>query len=239
MKENDIKPSGSGAENKIENHDKQNTIKTIIFITVLFAAVVALTFIFRFAGLIKSIPLKITVIYIIYVAMIALVFIVCRIEKKRVRDLGFSKEKLCYQILIGIGIAVGLSLLVGVLPILIGGSGASLVGEKQTGAVSIVYSIVTALIFIGTLEELIFRGYMQTRINALTKHKFIGVLIAAALFGLWHIINGSWIQVAFAFLIGCVFGFCRAYLKNCSLLSVIIAHGLYDALLVLIGIILL
>jgi membrane protease YdiL (CAAX protease family) len=215
---------------------KRRVIKTVVLITALCAAVVAATFAFKF---VVSVGLGFGAVYAIYIAMIAFVVIACRIEKRRVADLGFRKEKLFIQILIGVSIAAVLSFLIGALPILIGGSGASLIGEKQTNTANIIYSIVTYLVFIGLSEELIFRGYIQTQINELTKRKFVGVLIAAALFGLWHIINGSWAQVASAFLIGCVFGFCKEYMKNCSLLSLIIAHGLFDALLVVVGLILL
>lgn len=239
MKADDIETNGKETENEVKNLNGQAVIKTIIYITVLCCVLVGLTFANRFAGLITTIALRIVIIYIIYIAMISLVVIACKIEKKKIWDLGFYREKMRFQILIGIGIAIGLSFFIGALPILIGGSGASLIGGKQTNVLNIVYSILTDLIFIGTAEELIFRGYIQTRINALTKYKFIGVLIAGALFGLWHIINGSWIQVILTFLIGSAFGFCRAYIKNCSLLSVIIAHGLYDALLVIFAVILL
>lgn len=166
-------------------------------------------------------------------------FLFWRLEKRKIRELGFTSKKVLRQVLIGIGIAAVLSFLIGALPILIGGSGASLIGGKVTSTPSAIYSIVTNLIFIGTCEELIFRGYIQTRINKLTRRRFVGVLIAAALFGLWHIINGFWMQVIFTFFIGSAFGFCRAHLKNCSLLSVIIAHGLYNALLVIIRLLLL
>jgi membrane protease YdiL (CAAX protease family) len=216
--------------------EKQRVIKNVILITALCAAEVAATFVFKF---VVSVGLGFWASYAIYIAMIAFVVIVCRIEKRRVADLGFRKEKLSIQILVGVSIAAVLSFLIGALPILIGGSGASLIGPKQTNTGNIIYSIVTYLVFIGLVEELIFRGYIQTRINELTRHKFVGVLIAAALFGLWHIINGSWAQVAYTFLIGCVFGFCKEYVKNCSLLSLIIAHGLFDALLVVVGLILL
>jgi membrane protease YdiL (CAAX protease family) len=235
MEENDVKTSG---ETDISG-EKKRRFKKIVFIAALLSAETAMLFLFKPLNSIQSIPLKMTAACAFYVLQIAFVFIICRIEKRRVADLGFYRRKLHIQILIGLGIAVVLSFLIGALPILIGGSGASLIGEKRTSALSVIFAVATDIIFIGLLEELIYRGYIQKRINELTKYKFVGVLIAAALFGLSHIINGAWIQVGFAFLIGGLFGFCREYLKNCSLLSVVLAHGVYDALLVVIGLILL
>jgi len=223
----------------MQSEGGQSKTKTLAYIAALLAAVTAVTFLFKAADKIASIPLKIAALYGIYLLLIALVVLVCRLEKRSVFDLGFSRVNLSAQILTGAAIALALSFLIGALPILIGGSGASLIGGKPSGTFSIIYSIVTNLLFIGTCEELIFRGYVQTRLGELTGHKYAGVIVAAALFGLWHIITGFWMQVIFTAFIGAAFGFCRAYLKNCSLLSVIIAHGLYNALLVVIRLILL
>jgi len=226
-------------KNKTASQHRQNIIKTIVNIFILLVIITALTFAFKFVNNIRVISLKITVMYLIYIAFILVVLFFCYLGKIRIKELGFTEKKVPIQILIGLAIAIGLGFLIGVLPIMIGGSDASLIGKKQTNLTNIIFLMITDVIFIGTCEELIFRGYIQTKINKLSNHKWVGVLIAAALFGLWHIINGVWFQVLFTFLIGCVFGFCRAYLKNCSLLSVIIAHGFYDALLVVIGIVML
>ena len=40
---------------------------------------------------------------------------------------------------------------------------------------------------VGTVEELIFRGYIhELFVDILPKHKWLGAVIAAAIFGLWH-----------------------------------------------------
>ena len=58
----------------------------------------------------------------------------------------------------------------------------------------------------------------------------IAVGDASFMFGLWHIINGSIIQVLFAFGIGLVFGFAKYRIKNCGYVGVAFGHGLYDFL---------
>ena len=63
-----------------------------------------------------------------------------------------------------------------------------------------------------------------------SKHKWIGVIIASALFGIWHLINGSPLQVLFTFGIGLVFGFAKYFIKRFKYLGVSFAHGLYDFL---------
>jgi membrane protease YdiL (CAAX protease family) len=62
----------------------------------------------------------------------------------------------------------------------------------------------------------------------------MGVIITSFIFGLWHFINGSFIQVLFTFGIGLVFGFSKYLIKNCTYLSVTVGHGLYDFLNVIV-----
>ena len=63
-----------------------------------------------------------------------------------------------------------------------------------------------------------------------TKHQWLTVIFSSALFGLWHILNGSFIQVGFTFCIGMVFGFCKYWIKEYQYLGVAFSRGLYDFL---------
>lgn len=143
-----------------------------------------------------------------------------------------TKKRLGLQILIGIGIAAVLCFFMGILPIL---CGTSLIGSHVNPSVELILlSALQDILFVGVCEEIVFRGYIKNQFTIwLKKCKWLAPLIAAVLFGLWHIINGSLIQVLFTTLIGCVFGYAKYFIKDCSLLSVIIAHGLYDFSLVL------
>lgn len=143
-----------------------------------------------------------------------------------------SKNKLWLQILIGVGIAAVLCFFVGIVPIL---CGTSLIGShSDMSSGKIVLVAVQDILFVGVGEEIVFRGYIQNQFTVwLKKCRWLAPFIAAAMFGLWHLINGSLIQVLFTTVIGCVFGFAKYFIKDCSLLSVIIAHSLYDFSLVL------
>ena len=137
------------------------------------------------------------------------------------------------QYLIGIAIALSLSLGIAFIPAL---CGASIVGSHQDFSWGLLlWSFFNFFLVIGPVEELIFRVYYQeTFIGFLNKNKWIGVLIAAFMFGWWHIINGSLLQVAFTFGIGLVFGMCKYYIKNCKYLGLALGHGLYDFLNVIV-----
>lgn len=138
-----------------------------------------------------------------------------------------------WQYLIGIGIALCLSLGIAFIPAL---CGVSFVGAHQDFSWgTLLLSFFNFFFIIGPVEELIFRVYYQeTFISFFNKFKWLGVLIAAFMFGWWHLINGSLLQVAFTFGIGLVFGMCKYYIKNCKYLGLALGHGLYDFLNVIV-----
>lgn len=136
--------------------------------------------------------------------------------------------------LIGLAMAIALSLLIAVIPALLG---ISLVGPHVLFAPDILIVDFFFYVFaVGPVEELVFRVYVQeTFISFFEKHKWIAVIITAFLFGLWHIINGTLFQFLITFGIGLVFGFAKYFLKNCKYLGVATAHGLYDFSLTLVA----
>lgn len=162
-------------------------------------------------------------------AVVAVVAMKLTAQESRLKP---TKHRLWLQILIGFAIAAVLCLLFGIVSIL---CGTSIIGShREPSAGYLAISAVQDILFVGVGEEIAFRGYVQNQFEIwLKKSKWLSPLIAAALFGLWHIINGSLIQVLFTTIIGCVFGYCKYFIKDCTLLSVIIAHGLYDFSLVL------
>lgn len=131
--------------------------------------------------------------------------------------------------LIGIAIATVLSAVIAVIPAV---CGFSLVGNHQNFSwVTVIYDFLFYMLIVGPIEEYVFRVYLQdTFVGFFTKQKWIGVVIAAFLFGLWHIINGNIVQVLFTFGIGLVFGFAKYKIKDCEYISLAIGHGLYDFL---------
>ena len=134
-----------------------------------------------------------------------------------------------WQYLIGLGIALTLSLFIAFIP---AWCGHSLVGGHTNYDIgTLIYAFFFFLLVIGPVEELVFRVYYQeTFMSFFNKHKWIGVIIASALFGLWHIINGSPLQVLFTFGIGLVFGSAKYFIKQYKYLGLAFTHGLYDFL---------
>lgn len=135
--------------------------------------------------------------------------------------------------LIGGAVALVLSLLIAVLPALCGGSLVG--GHMEFSWLRLLYNLLFYLLVIGPVEELIFRVYLQDALTGLfAAHRWLGVVAAAFLFGLWHLINGSLLQVLFTFGIGLVFGFARYRIRSCGYAGVAFGHGLYDFLNVMV-----
>ncbi len=211
----------------IDANSKQSVI---VFIAALLL-IIGLTFLVWAIGAIPIFAIRLCLNLLIIVAYtaVAVVAIIITGQKKVLLP---TKNKLWLQILIGIGIASVLCFFLGVLPIL---CGTSLVGSHSDPTVELILlSAMQDILFVGVGEEIVFRGYIQNQFTTwLKKCKWLAPLIAAAIFGLWHIINGSLIQVLFTTAIGCVFGYAKYFIKDCSLLSVMVGHGLYDFSLVL------
>lgn len=141
------------------------------------------------------------------------------------------------QYLWGVAAFIPLSVSFTVLPMLLGGSIAG--GHNETPFEDIVYYFVYYLVFVGPVEELIFRQYLQELlVDILPGWKWMGAVIAAVLFGVWHLVNGSSYQALLSTAVGLVLGLSKYFIKDCTLISVSMAHGLYDFFIVIFRIIL-
>lgn len=89
-------------------------------------------------------------------------------------------------------------------------------------------------IFVGIMEELIFRGFLCRFIEE-KSHENRAIMISSLIFGVFHLVNiGSYpylyvlLQVLYAFAIGIVFA--TVFYKTKSILSCIIVHSIVDIL---------
>lgn len=201
------------------------TKKNILILSLSLVLICAVTFSARFIKYIDITALKI----IAQVSLNLLNGLIAWIAMK-LTDMKFENDlKNKRQYLIGAAIALLLSLAIAVIPAL---CGISLIGNHVDFSwVALMYDFLFYLLVIGPIEEFVFRVYLQdTFVSFFEKNKWLGVVIASFLFGLWHIINGSMLQVLFTFGIGLVFGFAKYKIKDCGYTGVAFGHGLYDFL---------
>ena len=210
------------------NADSKPSI--IIFLSAL-ALIVGLTFSLRGIYLIETYAITVCLVLLVTAAHPVVAIVAMKLTAQT-RQLLPTKRRMWLQILIGLVIAAVLCLLFWIIPILCGDT----LPHTEPTAENLILGAVQNILFVGVGEEIVCRGYIQNQFQIwLKKCKWLAPLIAAVIFGLWHIINGDLEQVLVATVVGCVFGYSKYLFKDCSLLSVIIAHGFYDFSLILLS----
>lgn len=172
------------------------------------------------------------------VAMIVLYWLVALVpavimlvDKEKLSDYGFSAEKIPLQIVVGVIIGVLMSVVLTLIPHLAGYGEYFNSGNDYSQLWQFVYEFIYCIIAVGFVEEFIFRGFIFSRVKSLGGNNIVAVIVSSVLFGFFHIFGGNPLQIFTTALIGAFFCLCRLKIKNCTLLSLIIAHGVYDALI--------
>jgi membrane protease YdiL (CAAX protease family) len=106
-----------------------------------------------------------------------------------------------------------------------------------TGTNNIGTQVVFLILVVGPVEEIIFRGYIYHILKEMT-NKWVAGVLSSLLFGAWHLVNGNIFQGIITSLIGFVFVLNLILNKKANLWSVVIAHGVYDAMLLILATIL-
>jgi membrane protease YdiL (CAAX protease family) len=88
------------------------------------------------------------------------------------------------------------------------------------------FLLVILAITAGVTEEVIFRGYILTRLSLFFKNKYVPLVITSLLFAALHLTYKSLSELIFTFLIGMIFGF--YYLKYRDIRVIIVVHFLID-----------
>ena len=150
----------------------------------------------------------------------------------RLADYGCTKEKLPAQIGTGVALGAAMSLVLTVIPHLAGFGDYVSSNKQYTHLWQFIYDFVFCIIAIGLVEELVFRGTIYEYAKRIFGSDIGAVILSSLLFGAFHILRGNIAQIIVTAFIGALFCLFRLKIKNCSLLSLIIAHGIYDALIV-------
>lgn len=155
------------------------------------------------------------------------------VNREKPVDFGFSWEKPFLQILIGIGLGAAMSVVLTLVPHLAGFGNYVDNGNRYGFAWQFCWEFLYCTAGVGLVEEFAFRGFIYTRFKNIFGKDFLAVIFSSVLFGLFHIMGGSIVQMIITGLIGALLCFFRLKIRNCTTLSIIIAHGVYDALITL------
>ncbi|SDM52014.1 CPBP family intramembrane glutamic endopeptidase [Acetanaerobacterium elongatum] len=188
----------------------------------------------------NTVGAKMALTVLVYVILTAIPLAVIKLEKIPFSSLGFSKEKAGKQLLAAAAIlAVTIGVCV-IIPLLIGINKTEVLGFKCRSLPILIFYVFYDIICVGFGEEVAFRGYFYSRIKALSQKEWMPVIFSALLFGLWHFPNTlNIMNVVMTSILGLGYAFCRWKIKNCSLLSLALAHGLHDAVITVLSYILL
>jgi hypothetical protein len=107
---------------------------------------------------------------------------------------------------------------------------------KYSSVWVLLFYLIYDFLFVGFGEEFIFRGYFIQRLAVATKSDLFAIIFSSLLFGFWHFPRGhDVLQVIMTSLIGLFYGLSKYKIKNCSTVSVSVAHGLHDAAIALLS----
>lgn len=157
--------------------------------------------------------------------------LIMRLEGDKPVDYGFSRNNIPSQLLTGLLIALGMSLAFTLLPHMLGFGEHVDNGHRYKYLWQFVYEFIYCVIAIGFTEEFVFRGFVYARLKSMFSGEMPAIIVSSVLFGLFHVLGGNIVQMLVTALLGGLFCLCRLKIKSCSTLSLIIAHGIYDALI--------
>lgn len=213
-----------GYENNLRQYNKKDGIFAfILFFIVMLSYSILGALVTKFS-LFKNNILITGSIFNVIIILIVILFV--KINKQDLDTIGLYKGKWKISCIVGIILAC-VYFANNCLSYLINGS--NLISIKEIGILSIYY------LLISVSEEIVFRGYIGTRMNGIIKKKWISVLFVALLFITMHfpyrmiaygmtinelITNFSWIIDLFITHI--IFNF--IYMKTNSLYGSIIPH---------------
>ncbi|MFU0832537.1 MAG: CPBP family intramembrane metalloprotease [Oscillospiraceae bacterium] len=159
-------------------------------------------------------------------------FVFMKLYKISLSEIGFSKFKLVSQVLIGSILGISMSLIFTVFPIIVGFK--DMVGSTSYSQTwQFCYQFIYMIFGVALVEEIFYRGFLFERVLNISKSKWTAIIISSCVFGLSHIFNGSIIQAFTTSLLGVMFCICRDKIKSCTTLSLIIMHGINNALITL------
>ncbi len=180
-----------------------------------------------------SLPLGLRMISMIFIYwLIALIpIIIMLVNKDKLVDYGFSKDKIIFQMIVGVLIGIAMSIILTLIPHLLGFGEYVDSGKRYKYLWQFIYEFFYCIFAIGLVEECVFRGFVYKKVKSISQKDMIAIIGSSVLFGVFHLFGGNIIQMLMTACIGAFFCFCRLRVKNCSTLSLIIGHGVYDALI--------
>lgn len=92
------------------------------------------------------------------------------------------------------------------------------------------------LFVVAISEEFFFRVYLLEELAVIFgRFKWLAPIVSGVFFGMIHWINMGLDSVYMNIIIGIALGYAKLYIKNCTFISCVMAHGLYDFIITVTG----
>ncbi|MBQ8967127.1 CPBP family intramembrane glutamic endopeptidase [Ruminococcus sp.] len=156
---------------------------------------------------------------------------VMRQDGTKLKDIGLWRKGLIRQILTGLGLGVGCSLVLTGLPHLLGLGRFVIKDHLCTTAAEFALEFAYCIIGVAAADELVFRGMIYDKLKSLFGRELYAAIGSSILYGLLHIFSGSIMQVLTSVVIGFILCIFKSRIKDCSLVTLILCHGLYEGLI--------
>jgi membrane protease YdiL (CAAX protease family) len=170
---------------------------------------------------------------IVSLIIIGIVFAFCLLRRQKLSSIGFCTKKLKQSLISGLVVAVIVIIIFSIVNIITEES-------IRKDIPFIIQRFFYYLIFIAFVEELVFRGYIGTRLYGCLKNKFLAVTITGVLFVFMHspfqmvmsnmtileYLSNSWANLIFIFFLH--FFMQLLYAKYNSLIAPTIFHFVWD-----------
>lgn len=167
----------------------------------------------------------------VYWLIAAVPLLLLLLQRETLSDYGFCGDRIGRQILTGIILGFAMSLVLTLLPHLLGFGAYVDSGKRYRFVWQFAYEFVFCIFAVGFAEKLVFRGILYGKLRAICPGEGLAVLVSSVLFGAFHLFGGDPVQMIVTGCIGALLCFCRMKIRNCSVVSLAIAHGIYDALI--------
>jgi len=185
----------------------------------------------QFVIMLLPLGLRMICMILVYWLIALIPAIVMLVSKDKLEDYGFSKDKIVLQIIVGVLIGIAMSLILTLIPHLFGSGEYVDSGKRYKYLWQFIYEFFYCITAVGLVEEFVFRGFVYEKIKSFSHKEVIAIIGSSVLFGIFHLFSGNIIQMLMTTCIGAFLCFCRLRIKNCSTLSLIIGHGVYDAMI--------
>lgn len=185
----------------------------------------------RFVLISLPLGLRMASIPIVYWLIALAPIIVMLLNKDKLSNYGFRKSKIVLQIIVGVLTGIAMSIVLTLIPHLLGYGGLVDSGKRYKYLWQFIYEFFYCIFAIGFVEEFVFRGFIYEKIRCISQKNIIAIIGSSVFFGVFHLFSGNIVQMLLTACMGVFFCFCRLKIKNCSTLSLIIGHGVYDGLI--------